>query len=116
MNNRLSKIAGTSLGITMLAAWGCGKHKDAVPKIANDTKAFDAAGAALKAEWSEVLAAAETNGYATVILTCKKMQREPDLTDEQRKAAVDTQSAMMARMNDAAQKGDANAMAAIQEV
>jgi hypothetical protein len=115
MNKCLSIIAGTSLAAALLAASGCGKHAT-VPQIAKDTKAFDAASAELKAEWNEVLSAAETNGYAVAILACKKIAKDGDLTDEQRKAAIDTQTAVMAAMREAAAKGDANAIDDVREV
>jgi hypothetical protein len=111
MKKHLSTIVMTILAAATLAVSGCGKRAlPPLPKIAKDTQAFDAASAELKAQWTEVLSAAETNGYAVSILGAKKMLKIGDLTDDQRKALTDTQAAMMSALNDAVEKGDANAL------
>jgi hypothetical protein len=118
MNKRLAILGPICLSTALLTICGCGKSgRDlSIPPVPKDTKAFDSASAEMKADWSTVLAAVETNGYAVAILTCKKLKGEPDLTDEQRKATDDITTVMLNRMREAADKGDANAIDDLQEV
>ena len=87
-----------------------------MPTVPKDTKVFDSASAEMKADWSKVLAGVETNGYAVALLTCKKLKGEAGLTDEQHKVVIDTETVMLNRMREAADKGDANALDDLQEV
>ncbi len=115
MNQCLSRFAGTYLTVALLALCGCGKHA-AMPNVATDTKAFDSAGAELKADWNKVVAAVAAKDYATVILTCRDMYADPDLTPEQRTAVLNTGNALQIEMFKNAEKGDVKAKEAIAEV
>jgi hypothetical protein len=116
INGHLSKLlAGCVIGAA-LAVCGCGKSVPPAAKVKTDTKAFDSASAEIKAEWSKVVTAAEAKDYATVILTCKKLYFEPELTPEQRDAAQNTGNAFMTKMQDDATNGDEKAKEAIHDV
>jgi len=106
---------GTCLAVALLAVCGCGKHV-AMPKEATDTKAFDSASADLKADWNKVVAAVAAKDYSTVILTCKKMYANPDLTPEQRTAVLNTWNALQMEMFKKAEDGDVKAKEAVAEV
>jgi hypothetical protein len=116
MNKRLAVLGRIGFSAALLTICGCGKHGASMPALPKGTKAFDSASAGIKAEWSTVLAAVQTNGYAVAILTCQKIQGEEGLTDEQRKAVIDTTTVMLNKMRDAASNGDTNAIHDLQEV
>ena len=98
---------------TSLMLAGCGKP---VKSAADNSKAFDSASADIKADWEKITAAAAAKDYATAILTCKKLQMQTALTEEQRSAVVATMTAEGNQMSAEAQKGDANALKAVQDI
>ena len=98
---------------TLVAAPGCGKGG---PKSASGSKAFASASPDIKSEWDKIAAADTANDYATVILSSRKLLPQSVLTTEQRFALSQTMTAANTRMMDAAQKGDAAAIKANQEV
>jgi hypothetical protein len=118
MKKRLATLGWICMSATLLTICGCGDHgRDlSMPAVPKDTKAFDSASPEMKAEWSTILAAVETNGYAVAILTGRKLKTAEGLTDEQRKAVDDTTTVMLNRMREAADKGDANAIDDAQEI
>src|SRR3954463_3581651 len=93
---------------------GCSKKDQA--KAANQAKAFDAAAPGLKAEWDKILAGAAADDYATAISTCRKLQARTDLSEEQRTAVNDTMTVVNDKMTTAAEKGDAKARRAIEDL
>jgi hypothetical protein len=103
------------LGAFLLMAWLSGCSKPA-PKVQADTSAFDFAPPEVKSQWTEILAAAATNGYATVILDCRALRRNPALTPEQRSALNATSSAVQNKMFEASQKGDPAAAADVDKL
>ena len=104
----------TALSLLGLALVGCTKNAASIG--ASDDPAFRSADPELKAGWETALAAAKTNGYATAILTLKRLQTRTNLTPEQAKAIGETATAVRDQMYDAANKGDANAVNAIKEL
>jgi hypothetical protein len=110
----LPRVVAAFFLMALIAAAGC--NKQAAPKIASDTAAFDSASADVKDQWNKILAAAASNDYATAILGCRKLTATPDITTEQRAAANTTFAAVSQKMFDAAQKGDAAAQQAVQDV
>lgn len=95
------------------AATGCKKPTQAT---AVDTHVFDSATPELKEAWSAALSAAQTNDYATAYLTLGQMRGQPSLTAAQIRAIAAQSTLVHALMNDAAQKGDSNALRAIQDI
>jgi hypothetical protein len=83
---------------------------------AGDPKVFDSASAELKEAWGTALKAAEANDYATAYLTLAEMRRQPGLNEAQNLAIAAESTLVHDRMNEAAQKGDANALKAIQDI
>ena len=96
-----------------LAAAGCKKSSGAA---AVDPKVFDSAPSELKEAWSTALRAAQANDYATAYLTLGQMRRQPGLNEAQNLAIAAQSTLVHARMNQAAQKGDSNALQAIQDI
>jgi hypothetical protein len=95
------------------AATGC---KKPTQTTAVDTHVFDTAASELKEAWSTALSADQTNDYATAYLTLRQMQGQPVLNAAQIRAIAAQSTLVHARMNDAAQKGDPNALRAIQDI
>lgn len=58
----------------------------------------------------------QTNGYAAAVLSLKKVYRAENLSPEQQKAVNDTLTAINDKMYAAANKGDAQAAQAIQDL
>jgi hypothetical protein len=113
MDKYFAKISVASLLAVCLAFAGCGKTGG--QKIADNAKIFEPASPEVKAAW-EKIQTATTNDCVTAILGCRKLQAQSELTAEQRALVIDTLSAVNARMTNAAQHGDANALKAIEEI
>jgi len=94
--------------------FGCSKANQ--QKVASQAKAFDSAGPDVKTNWDLIVTATAANDYAPAIIGCRNLQRRTDLTDEQRAAVNDTVTALNAKMSAAAQKGDAKALKAVEDV
>ena len=109
-----SRIASAILLTICLVIMGCGKQ--AVAKVASDTKAFEAVSPEIKADWGKAMSAAASHDYATAILTCRKLQTQGKLTPPQLTAVVGTITAVTDQMLAAAQKDDPNAIQATEEV
>jgi hypothetical protein len=109
-----SGIAIAALMAICLATAGC--SKTATPKVASDTKAFESASPEIKADWEKTMSAVTSNDYATAILTCRKLQEQSELTPEQHTAVNDTMTAVNDRLAAAVEKGDQNAINAMDEV
>ena len=97
----------------LLLFGGCKKGNSTGP--AADIKAFDTASPEVKRVWQAALEADRTNGYAGALTLYYSMLRE-DLTPEQRDAVGRVSTSLKQRLSDAAQKGDAAALAAQQEL
>jgi len=94
---------------------GC-SQKPGIPKVPADTKAFESASPQIKADWEKAVSAAAANDYATVILTCRKIQIQSDLTPQQRTAVIDTITAENNQLLDGLKKGDQNAIHANEQI
>jgi hypothetical protein len=107
-------LAACSLCLVLgFAATGCKKSSQAT---AVDTNSFDSAPSELKEAWSTALGAAQTNDYATAYLTLAHIRRQPGLNEAQHRAIAAESTLIHARMNEAAQRGDSNALKAIQDI
>lgn len=95
------------------AAAGCKKPSQAA---AVDSKVFESASPELKEAWDTALKAAQANDYATAYLTLAQMRAQPGLNEAQGLAVAAESTLVHARMNEAAQKGDTNALKAIQDI
>ena len=98
---------------TVLLLGGCKKGNSSDPAAA--IKAFDTASPEVKRVWQVALEADRTNAYAAALTLYYSMLRE-DLTPEQRDAVGRVSTSLKQRLSDAAQKGDAAALAAQQEL
>jgi predicted small lipoprotein YifL len=112
--NLISQIAVAILLMVVLAIEGCGKK--GIPKVASDTKDFEAASPEIKADWEKAISAVASHDYAAAILTCRKLQMQKELTPEQRTAVIDTITAENNQLLDGLKEGDQNAIQANEEV
>ncbi len=74
------------------------------------------AGCPIKAGWESAMAAIATNGYTAATVALTTLQRQSGLSPEQLKAINETVTAVSDQMYDAANKGDAAAKQAIQDL
>ena len=106
-----------SLSLAIVAAMilgGCTKGDSRGPAPA-EIKAFEAATPAVKQIWQAALEADRTNDFARGLGLYYSLLRE-DLTSEQHDAVGRLSTSLKQRLSDAAQKGDATAQAALQEL
>jgi hypothetical protein len=100
--------------ITLLAAallCGCSEGS---PKVTSaDTKAFAAAAPELKQNWADARAAANTNDYASAILTLRSMLAQ-NLSVEQVVAVQNAMRTYSVKLMTAADRGDASAQKALE--
>jgi len=99
---------------TVLLCGGCKKNGAAGPTAA-EIKAFDTATSEVKQVWQAALQADRTNDYAGGLALYYSLLRE-DLTPGQQEAVGRVSTSLKQRLSDAAQKGDAAAQAALQEL
>ena len=98
------------LVLAVLSGWQQGRPKA-------DATAFDSSSAEVKGQWTEIQAAAATNGYVLAITDCRKLAKDQSLTPEQRATLTATSSAaLQQKLFDAAKNGDAAAAAAMEEL
>ncbi len=102
------------LSLAVLLMPGCSKSASSVGS--RNTKAFQSANPETKASWDTALAAMNTNGFVTATVALMKLQQVPSLTPDQLKAVNETVTAVSDQMYAAANKGDANAKNAIEEL
>lgn len=101
-----------SMMFVAVIAVGCGRGVS--PSAAN--KAFDTAPPAVKATWEKAMAASQTNNYTMSIALLRSLRTEPSLTPKQREALADTTSSITEKMMDAANRGDADAKKAMEDL
>lgn len=89
---------------------GCSKG------VGDGAKVFETASAEIKAAWDKGLAEAKAKDYAAAIGTLQDLHRKPGLTPEQIKALEETTTAISDEMYAAANKGDAKAVEAINQL
>jgi hypothetical protein len=96
-----------------LIVFGCGQSVDSV--TAKNAKFFQTADPNLRLDWETATAAVKTNGYASAILTLRRLQLQT-LTAEQRSAVERTLSLVSDKLYAAADKGDAAAAQNLQQL
>ncbi len=102
-----------TLAATLLAG-GCGRK--AGPALsAADNQAFDKAPPEVKQVWDRVLEADRTNDYFSAQRLLYELAQRP-LPPEQKNAVSNETAVISKRMYDAAEKGDAAALNAIQQL
>ncbi len=113
-----TQLAGIGAGVVACGLLcGCGGGSKDPNKVGSQyNQLFASADAETKACWDTAMAAAKTNGYAVTIQAVRTMVASGKLTPEQAKAAQDTATATSDKMYDAANKGDAAAKQAIDEL
>jgi hypothetical protein len=93
---------------------GCGKSSSTGPAAAQ-TKAFESATPEVKQLWQAALEADRSNDYSKGLNLYYSLLHE-NLTEEQHEAVGKLSTGLKQRLSDAAQKGDAAAQAALQEL
>ena len=101
------------LALAVLVIAGCGRDPAALG--AHNSKLFESAEAPIKSEWQTAMAAVNTNGYVTAVVTLQKLQ-QMKLTPQQLDAVNQTVTAVSDQMYQAANKGDARAKQALEEL
>ena len=94
---------------------GCGR-KDAISLASTHEKEFQSATGDIKAGWEAVAAAAKAHDYAAALTATAKIANNPALTPEQKKALTETATAISDEMYERANKADAAALKALQEL
>ena len=110
--NPLLKLSPLILSGLLLS--GCGGSPQSA--AARGDKAFRTAPPETKAAWNSAVAAIKTNGYAAASLSLQTVLTQPGLTSEQTQVAQQTATSLSDQMYDAANKGDASAKAALDEL
>lgn len=100
----------------MLGLSGCGKSQAKSPDPAQQAKVIQTASPEVQKGWQLALAAAETNDFATAILTLRKLQSHANPTPEQQAAITARMNAINDQLAAAIQKGDPEATKAMQEI
>lgn len=112
LNKNLGRLA--IAGLLCCAGAGCNKGTS-LPKTSADT--FAAAQPALKQAWEMATASSQKNDYLGATTNLMLLQgQESALSAEQVKAVEDLWAAMGNRIFAAAEKGDAEAVKAMQEI
>lgn len=113
MNRKLLVRYISAFGVLMVLAVLSGCSKSAHSVAANNSGLFTSA--PLKDEWDTVVAAMQTNGFFIAGTTLNKMRLE-NPTPDQLNAINDTIKSLNKQMLDLANKGDANARSALQQL
>jgi hypothetical protein len=110
-------IAAAGLITTVLVS-GCkgGGGQDPNKLGAKYTQLFASADAETRGYWDTANLALATNGFAVAIQALQSLLLETNLSPEQTSAAGQTATAVSDKMYAAANKGDANARQAIEEL
>jgi len=110
--NLLFHVSMAVLSGLLLA--GCGRTPQSA--AARAAKTFQSASPEAKAAWGTAMAAIQTNGYVAASVALQQVMALPGLTPQQSQAAQAAGVALSDQMYDAANKGDANAKQAIEEL
>jgi hypothetical protein len=86
------------------------------PTAASGDKVFASASADAKGLWISATAAMKTNGYAVALLTLRELGAKPGLTEAQQKVVASYSTSINDQMYAAADKGDAAAKKALEEL
>ena len=107
-------MVGCAASVAILLCDGCTKAGSGAPGAA-EVKAFDGAKPEVKEIWEAALAADRTNDYARGLVLYYSLMRE-ELSPEQQAVVAKVSTTLKQRMTDAAEKGDAAAKAAMEEL
>jgi hypothetical protein len=99
------------LAAGVLALLGCNRG----PALPN-SNAFQSAAPELKGRWTTAYAAAQTNGYLLAYSTLQTLRAETNLNAQQIQAVDELIGVVGTRMLNAANKGDSEAVKALQQV
>jgi hypothetical protein len=109
-------LTGLFLAAAVLVVGSLGCKKDAASLGAEGSKAFQSAPADVKQKWDQAVAALNSKDYAKAIITLQDLKSVPTITPEQLKAVEQTATAASDQMYEAANKGDAGAQKAINDL
>ncbi len=116
MSGTLRIVFGLAACAVLLCC-GCNRGAKDPSKVGSQyDKTFQSADAEVKACWDHATAAMSTNGFAAATLALQQLLQQTNATPEQIQAAHETVLAVNAKMYEAANKGDANALQSIQEL
>ena len=104
----------SALVVINFALIGC--SKSGVATATSNTKLFQSADADTKAKWDKAMEFMKADDYVGATLTLRTLYVQTNLTPEQKKAIEDAQKAVSDKMYDAANKGDAKAKGALEEL
>lgn len=111
------KLTGRACAWVLIPALilaGCGRNPGAV--ASRNSKNFASAPAATQAAWEKACVAAKTNGFSTALLSLATIQSDPSLTADQAAAIRELSKSLSDKMYEAANSGDANAKACLEEL
>lgn len=115
--NRLGSFLPLLLALTP-ALFGCSSKSDL--KTGTDTskleRAFQSTDANTRTRVDKVVSAIQVNDFAGAILALKPLTTDSSLTSEQKTAAKNLMYEVQATFAEAADKGDTNALRAIEEL
>ena len=89
---------------------GCGKS------VGDGAKVFASANPEIKTAWEKCQTAAKAKDYAAALSALQQLKTQPGLTPDQVKAIEQTATAVSDQMYEAANKGDAKAVEAINQL
>lgn len=107
-------IACVCVSFSLLIFAGCGP--DAKSAAAKGARAFETAPAEVKADWQTAMGAIKANDFGLALATLGKLGSQTNLTPQQSQCVRDTSKAMSDLMYDAANKGDAKAKQALEDL
>ena len=99
--------------LTSCVLIGCGGASSAASR---GDKLFNNASPEIKADWKTASGAVRSNDYAMALATLGKLGARTDLTPEQQKCITDLSKSVSDQMYDAANKGDAKAKQALEDL
>ena len=115
IRRRLAGPAWCSL-VLALTFLGTGCHKSPGSVSGAGARLFDSAPAEVKTAWDTALAAAKTNDWATAYLTFGQLQTQSGLSEAQLQTISAEMTSVQNQMQEAARKGDPNALKAIKDI
>lgn len=102
------------LAVLLLALVGCDKSPQTI--ASRGTKAFQSAPPEVKADWENTAKALNANDLVGAVTNLAKLQILETLTPDQGQVVRETSAALNDRIHEAANKGDASAKAALDEL
>lgn len=109
----MKATTGKNIGVIVVilaATLGCNKPAPTPETV------FQTASPENQARWQLATQAAKTNGYVTAVMTFRKLQLEPALTQDQQTAVNMMMAKVNERLSAAEQAGDPEAKKATEEI